>query len=264
MQTDKPTDWKRSDALLDECRQTVAKFDAAKAKQLPPLPEPHVLDGHWRDHSHKVTGFTAKQMQEYARAAMRPLETCQCPACRPTVHASDCAVHNEPAMPRGPCDCGVASSLPPPGGEPTAWMWQHEETGATGFVQHASPDELRQWERMNRPRKIVTPLYASPLPAHQVGGEDAKDAARYRWLRDKAEGKPDIAEFWPAVRLDLTWPQEQQWVSLGDDGCTLDEAIDSAMLASPTPASGATGAGGGRDTASGVPGTSNDQQEQPR
>lgn len=27
-------------------------------------------------------------------------------------HASDCAVHNEPALPRGPCDCTAA--LPPP------------------------------------------------------------------------------------------------------------------------------------------------------
>lgn len=80
---------------------------------LPPLPEPHVLDGHWPDHINKVNGYTAKQMQEYARAAMRPLETCQCPACRPVLHASDCAVHNEPASPAGPCDCaaGVGESL---------------------------------------------------------------------------------------------------------------------------------------------------------
>lgn len=27
-------------------------------------------------------------------------------------HRSDCAVHNEPAMPNGPCDCGV--DVPPP------------------------------------------------------------------------------------------------------------------------------------------------------
>jgi hypothetical protein len=45
--------------------------------------------------------------------------------------------------------------------EPVAWMWQHGETGMTGFVQHAPDDELRQWERMNKPRKIVSPLYAA-------------------------------------------------------------------------------------------------------
>jgi hypothetical protein len=25
-------------------------------------------------------------------------------------HASDCAVHNEPALPRGPCDCGAETA----------------------------------------------------------------------------------------------------------------------------------------------------------
>ncbi len=36
---------------------------------------------------------------------------CECPKCRELGfglgHKSDCAVHNEPAMPQGPCDCGM-------------------------------------------------------------------------------------------------------------------------------------------------------------
>lgn len=33
---------------------------------------------------------------------------CQCTACKDgIIHASDCAVHNGPAYPAGPCDCGV-------------------------------------------------------------------------------------------------------------------------------------------------------------
>lgn len=38
---------------------------------------------------------------------------CQCDACVMNArnglmpHASDCAVHNAPAMERGPCDCGA-------------------------------------------------------------------------------------------------------------------------------------------------------------
>jgi hypothetical protein len=32
---------------------------------------------------------------------------CQCPACKIKPHASDCSVHNEPAWPNGPCDCGA-------------------------------------------------------------------------------------------------------------------------------------------------------------
>lgn len=36
------------------------------------------------------------------------LEHCMCVACRDgVIHASDCAVHNEPAMPIGPCTCGA-------------------------------------------------------------------------------------------------------------------------------------------------------------
>ena len=34
---------------------------------------------------------------------------CQCEACvGGSIHASDCAVHNAPALPKGPCDCGEA------------------------------------------------------------------------------------------------------------------------------------------------------------
>jgi hypothetical protein len=41
---------------------------------------------------------------------------CQCTACKDgIIHASDCAVHNGPAYPAGPCDCGVAQ-------EPAEWL----------------------------------------------------------------------------------------------------------------------------------------------
>jgi hypothetical protein len=32
---------------------------------------------------------------------------CECEECHVTMHASDCAVHNEPALPKGRCDCGA-------------------------------------------------------------------------------------------------------------------------------------------------------------
>lgn len=33
---------------------------------------------------------------------------CMCAACKGgTIHASDCAVHNAPALPVGDCDCGL-------------------------------------------------------------------------------------------------------------------------------------------------------------
>ena len=40
-------------------------------------------------------------------------EQCQCPNCRVTLHASDCAVHNEPAYPKWACNCGAQPEQEP-------------------------------------------------------------------------------------------------------------------------------------------------------
>ena len=48
--------------------------------------------------------------------ALAQPEQCQCPDCKVTPHASDCAVHNEPAWPKGACNCGAQ-----PEQEPVAW-----------------------------------------------------------------------------------------------------------------------------------------------
>jgi hypothetical protein len=42
--------------------------------------------------------------------ALRELQSRRSPTPE-VIHASDCAVHNEPAMPNGPCDCGVDEVL---------------------------------------------------------------------------------------------------------------------------------------------------------
>lgn len=42
---------------------------------------------------------------------MADQQNCQCVACKATPHKSDCAVHNEPAEPNGPCDCGAEAPL---------------------------------------------------------------------------------------------------------------------------------------------------------
>jgi hypothetical protein len=36
---------------------------------------------------------------------------CECAECRITPHWSDCAVHNEPALPKELCDCGATALL---------------------------------------------------------------------------------------------------------------------------------------------------------
>ena len=49
--------------------------------------------------------------------------------------------------------------------EPVAHMWQHDETGRTGFVEHAPAEELEQWERINKPRRFVAKLYSASTVA---------------------------------------------------------------------------------------------------
>jgi len=41
------------------------------------------------------------------KAALEAKDGCQCPACKVVPHASDCAVHSEPAHPTGECNCGA-------------------------------------------------------------------------------------------------------------------------------------------------------------
>lgn len=76
--------------------------------------------------------------------------------------------------------------------KPVAHMWQHGETGATGFIAHAPDEELRQWERMNKPRTIVKICYGPDILAYadRVAAErDAWEsrAGEYMDERDRAE-----------------------------------------------------------------------------
>ena len=49
----------------------------------------------------------AKLAQAAIKEALAQSEQCQCPNCKVTLHASDCAVHSGPAYPAGKCDCGA-------------------------------------------------------------------------------------------------------------------------------------------------------------
>lgn len=41
---------------------------------------------------------------------------------KPLVHASDCAMHSEPAYPAGPCDCGASLVAATRGGRKSLWL----------------------------------------------------------------------------------------------------------------------------------------------
>ena len=52
--------------------------------------------------------WLARAEAKCARNTLANPPSCQCPACKADgIHASDCAVHNMPAYPNGPCDCGL-------------------------------------------------------------------------------------------------------------------------------------------------------------
>lgn len=52
--------------------------------------------------------YATAALSRAPRTEMAEAAHCQCPACcGGVIHASDCAVHNAPALPRAPCDCGV-------------------------------------------------------------------------------------------------------------------------------------------------------------
>ena len=62
----------------------------------------------------------AIDLYDEARTAIKEaLSSCQCPECKVVLHASDCAVHNEPAYPKGECNCGAQ-----PEQEPVATDWE--------------------------------------------------------------------------------------------------------------------------------------------
>lgn len=61
------------------------------------------------------------------------------------------------------------------GGEPVAYMWQHDETGRTGFI---SADQIERWEEINPRLKIVAPCYTQP---QAVPDDVVKDAEFEVW-----------------------------------------------------------------------------------
>jgi len=124
--------------------------------------------------------------------------------------------------------------------EPTAHMWQHGETGNTGFLQDGPQNELDHWEAMNRPRKIICTLFtrdqvlAIQKQAYEDARKDAgKDAERYRWLRSRnsLELRSDCGKW---TRFDGSTFIASHYLAEGGTqhgaAPSLDETIDSAML----------------------------------
>jgi hypothetical protein len=88
-------------------------------------------------------------MQEVQRLGQE-IEQCQCPKCQIKPHASDCAVHSEPAYPKGKCDCKAQ-----PEQEPVAWLHNFIDGGIS--IGKRPADLERHPDRW-------TALYKDPKP----------------------------------------------------------------------------------------------------
>ena len=95
-----------------------------------------------------------------SKDALTQSESCQCSACKVTPHASDCAVHSEPAYPKGKCDCGAQ-----PEQEPVVWMYQDKSTHEVRFQKH-----MRGF--VDHGATYETPLYTAPPQRTWVGLTD--------------------------------------------------------------------------------------------
>jgi hypothetical protein len=71
--------------------------------------------------------------QVYTASPAAQQAHCQCTACKDGIlHASDCAVHNGPAYPAGPCDCGPTQ----PADNPYGYDWSMLEAAQESLREH--------------------------------------------------------------------------------------------------------------------------------
>ena len=93
--------------------------------------------------------YDSKPVLAAIKAALAQPEGCQCPECQIKPHTSDCAVHNEPAYPKGRCDCGAQ-----PEQKPVAWAMLHDNGH---YIDAIHPDEHARVAG-----KYIHPLYTTP------------------------------------------------------------------------------------------------------
>ena len=117
-------------------------------------------------------------------AIKEALNGCQCSECQVAIHASDCAVHNEPAYPKGECNCGAQPEHEPAGHggrpmtlrecmeaeepeqEPVAWMRQDGQRVTTASDRHNYP---------NYETRYSIPLYTTPLQRKPLTDEQIEE-----------------------------------------------------------------------------------------
>ena len=136
---------------------------AAAADKQEPWNEDEWRKNNWRCQH----GWLRGEQCEICNASLAPKPAhCQCTACKDGIfHASDCAVHNGPAYPIGPCDCGVVQ-------EPAAWMCSAFDGG---------PCEQSNHDDCENP----IPLYTAPPQREWIGLTD--DELADLWYKESLD-----------------------------------------------------------------------------
>mgnify|MGYP000399704532 FL=1 len=91
------------------------------------------------------------------KAALEAKDGCQCLACKVAPHASDCAVHSEPAYPAGECNCGAS-------GEPVAWSITYHGSHCNNIQSNkelAEAELKRLDEEHGFAGRTLVPLYSA-------------------------------------------------------------------------------------------------------
>ena len=113
-----------------------------------------------------------------------PAGVCECegPPMRFTNrHLSDCAVHNEPAYPNGPCDCGV----------------EKRRLAAIASLKRPQGDDMSEWQPIGPEQRDGTPILAGSTN-HEcrevVVWQDGLDSGALE-DRDLCEGWVNVGPF---------------------------------------------------------------------
>lgn len=166
--------------------------------------------------------------------AAQNADHCRCPACRDgVVHASDCAVHNAPALPVGPCDCGVAPAAQSAGQEAVAWAVYSGIGEMRKHSVHSKKDAAVEVASSIKSNTEVRPLYAAPVNvSEQSAGREAGTFAQgleaaAKWLEKRAADYADefggvdpdtgTLEFGSGPHADLKHETHYEWIECAEN-----------------------------------------------
>jgi hypothetical protein len=141
------------EAFDDLARKQGAWGGGFKAKQAMAADKQHWNEDEWRRNNWRCHhGWLRGEQCEICNASPAPKPAhCQCTACKDgVIHASDCAVHNGPAYPAGPCDCGVMNDR------------QRLEAIVSVINKYLPPFGMHIMDAMSAIISLVDPLPAQP------------------------------------------------------------------------------------------------------